>query len=373
MGIYLVKSTGKFRYEFSLYSKRYTGAGFSTKVEARRKMAAHKKEVEREQARQEIVRQRAPNDMPFLDLLNDWLDYIKCRRTPEHYKECWYSANRWNKRWPGVSCAEVSSEMIEELSNERRTVSPNAANKEIKYLRAVFNFGCHKGKIDLNPTRGLEFFSVEENRKRVPSQSEISKVIAAASPETRQYLWTLRETIARVGEINRLLWQDVDLERRTITLYTRKSAGGNKVGREVQMTEKLYEILSERWAKRDKSKPWVFYGLRWDKAQGKMIEHPYSKRQGLMKELCKRAGVEPFGFHALRHAGASLLDSCGVPIGVTQKILGHANRSTTEIYLHSIGKSEKSAMEVYEAARQRSENDEQIDPKVDKKVILKVV
>jgi integrase len=51
-----------------------------------------------------------------------------------------------------------------------------------------------------------------------------------------------------------------------------------------------------------------------------------------------------FGFHALRHAGASMLDGLGVPIGTIQRILGHENRTTTEIYLHSIGKPELEAM-----------------------------
>ena len=37
-----------------------------------------------------------------------------------------------------------------------------------------------------------------------------------------------------------------------------------------------------------------------------------------------------------------------------KKILGHENRSTTEIYLHSIGKSEREAMKVYEELTEKS-------------------
>jgi len=40
-----------------------------------------------------------------------------------------------------------------------------------------------------------------------------------------------------------------------------------------------------------------------------------------------------------------------------QKILGHENRATTEIYLQGIGEFERQAMAVYEKARQKSHTD----------------
>ena len=60
--------------------------------------------------------------------------------------------------------------------------------------------------------------------------------------------------------------------------------------------------------------------------------------------------MKEFSFHALRHSGASIMDSQNVPIGSIQKILGHENRTTTEIYLHSIGNSEQEAISIYERA-----------------------
>jgi integrase len=70
-----------------------------------------------------------------------------------------------------------------------------------------------------------------------------------------------------------------------------------------------------------------------------------------MKVLCKKADVRYFRFHALRHAGASIMDRMNVPISSIQRILGHENRTTTEIYLHSIGDTERVAIAAYEQAR----------------------
>ena len=73
-----------------------------------------------------------------------------------------------------------------------------------------------------------------------------------------------------------------------------------------------------------------------------------------MKNLCRKAGVRYFRFHALRHFGASILDQGKAPIGAIQRILGHENRSTTEIYLHSIGEAEREAMKILD--REITEN-----------------
>ena len=74
-----------------------------------------------------------------------------------------------------------------------------------------------------------------------------------------------------------------------------------------------------------------------------------------MKALCNKVEVKAFGFHALRHLCVSMMDSHNVPISSIQKILGHENRMTTEIYLHSIGNAEHEAIAIYEKATQEKQ------------------
>jgi len=47
------------------------------------------------------------------------------------------------------------------------------------------------------------------------------------------------------------------------------------------------------------------------------------------------------------------MDSQNVSIGSIQRILGHENRTTTEIYLHSISETEREAISIYERAIQK--------------------
>jgi integrase len=94
-----------------------------------------------------------------------------------------------------------------------------------------------------------------------------------------------------------------------------------------------------------------------DQKTGERKAVPFKDRQELIKNLCDKAGVRHFRFHALRHAGASIMDSQNVPIGAIQRILGHENRTTTEIYLHSICETEREAISAYERAIQKVSNE----------------
>ena len=228
-------------------------------------------------------------------------------------------------------------------------------------MRAAFNWGIQNKYIQTNPTKGLKFFPIEKKNKYVPSSNVIDKVIAEADSDTQDYLWTIRETMARINEINQLQWKDVNFEGKYIVLYTRKNINGDLTPRNVSMTTKLYEVLQHRFESRDKNKPWVFWHRYWSKKKGCFCEGPYKDRKRLMKSLCKKAGVKYFKYHAFRHSGASIMDRNRASYGSIQRLLGHKNRRTTETYLHSIGGVEREAIAIFEHSRQKSHTDSHTD------------
>jgi len=351
MSAYFTKGKG-WRYDFTLDGIRYTKTWFKTKTEAKTAESERREEIQN--PKQETV---TPTDMAFLELVNSRLDHVKVYNSKRHYETTRYLAKVWTKKWGDLLCDQVTQEMIEQHVLERNKVSGYTANKELRYLRSCFNFGLKKSFITSNPTCGLSFIPVEKNVRYIPSLDDIDKVIAVADPDSQDYLWTIRETMARVSEVNRLTWDDVSLEGRYVILYTRKKRGGHLTPRKVPMTERLFSILSRRYSQRDKGKPWVFWHRYWSSREGAIKEGPYQDRKKIMRVLCKKAKVRYFRFHPLRHSGASIMDANHVPMGVIQKILGHENRRTTEIYLHAIGGSDREAMAVYEKARQISHTD----------------
>ena len=91
------------------------------------------------------------------------------------------------------------------------------------------------------------------------------------------------------------------------------------------MTGELYDALLEH--KKTVKSDWVFPDP--ESGQACTVAH-------FMKRLCQRAGVKPFGFHAIRHLSASILAQVNVPIVTIQSILRHKNLHITERYIRGL-------------------------------------
>ena len=359
MSIYSIQGNG-WRYDFTHHGARYTGTWFKTKTEAKQAEVDKREEVRN--PKQGI---RIPTDMAFLELVNRRLDHLKAYMSERHYLDHIYLARNWILQWQGLICNDITDDMVQSYLFKRRKVSACTANHDLRCLRALFNYGLGKNWITVNPTKGIPFFPVEKRIKYIPPLEDVLKVIVAADFDAQDYLYTLKETMGRMGEINRLTWQDVNFDDRSVTLYTRKKKGGHLTPRKVAMTDKLFDILSHRYRSRDKGKPWVFWHRFWSSKEKGWVEGPYKDRKGLMKSLCSKAGVKYFRYHALRHLGASILDNANVNLGSIQRILGHENRTTTEIYLHSLGESEREAMKIFDQISEKSHTNPHTD-KVEK-------
>jgi hypothetical protein len=105
-----------------------------------------------------------------------------------------------------------------------------------------------------------------------------------------------------------------------------KKKGGHLTPRKVPMIRMLHEILSRRYLSWDKGLPWVFINRYKHPQTNKPINGPFLYRKKLMRTLCRKAGVRPFGFHSIRHAGASIMENSNVPVRAIQRILGHSEQ-----------------------------------------------
>ena len=212
------------------------------------------------------------------------------------------------------------------LGYQARHRSGHAANKDRKNLMAAWNWGIkYFGLPERNPFKVVDKYPEEKQPRYIPPVEHLERILEIEEGEVKVFLLTMLHTAARRGELLRLKWDDIDFERRTVRLSTRKRKGGSLEYDHIPMTQELRDVLSEH--KRHTNSIYVFAR---DNGQ------PYSARQHLMKRVCKRAGVPYFGFHAIRHLSASIMDRAGIPTATIQAILRHQSRTTTDRYLHSL-------------------------------------
>ncbi len=203
-------------------------------------------------------------------------------------------------------------------------------------MHAVFTWGHKFLQVSSNPISHIDPLPHQRKPKYTPCRQDVLKILPVATPQEKVFLDCYLQTGARRSEVFRLQWTDIDFNRRTITLTTRKTRYGAPRRDVLPLSDELYSSLlwwGDFEGRKFKSKPHVFLCDH----PGPWYGKPFKVRRKFMRDLCERAGVEVFGFHALRrHVASYLADSGNVSIKAIQGLLRHQSLRTTERYVQRI-------------------------------------
>jgi len=241
-----------------------------------------------------------------------------------------------------ISIDDIRPETLQDFIYSKNT--PSNCNRARKNLHAFFAY-CQKFLgLSQNPVSPIERLPHERRPQPVPTEEEFVRLLMAAERHDRNLIIACVTTGGRRSEIFRWTWtDDINFEKRTVRLGTRKSRSRGMRYREVHMNEMLCEALQGQWKTRLPQSDYVF--------QNRDARHPrygdrFTERKKFMRGLCKRAGVKHFGFHGLRRFFASLLaDKYKEGLPVIQKLLGHASPSTTDRYVFNVSADARRALE----------------------------
>ena len=224
----------------------------------------------------------------------------------------------------------------------------HAANKYRKNLLAAWNWGADMVENfpdRLSPFLKVKPFRVEHSDRYVPPDEDVAAVLAKVTGQDAVMLLAYIQTGARRGELFRLTWSDVDLDNNRLRLVDHK--GANKAARPRWQSINDDLVGALRWWReaRPLDVPNVFMQLahyetknpKTGAAVAVSPGDPFTLRRHFMKTICEKAGVKPFGFHALRHKAAEIVYLAGGKSNDAQTLLGHAQASTTNRYLKSAG------------------------------------
>jgi integrase len=223
---------------------------------------------------------------------------------------------------------QIDEDMIESYLNSKPR--KKTSNRHLRELKTLFNWLIKKDYCEVNPCNKIEKYRVQEYIPYVPPPKDVNKVLIAADEFEFDFLQSIYHLSARRKEVMNLKWDDIDFENKTVGVWTRKRKGGTLECDVMQMNRILENILQRKLKTRVKDYPFVFCWENGEKLKRTHIEK-------MVKKLCVKAGVKPFGFHAIRHHVSALMASSKkLSLVEIQKQLRHKNATTTDKYLKSL-------------------------------------
>ena len=128
-----------------------------------------------------------------------------------------------------------------------------------------------------------------------------------------------------------LKWENIDFSTRLLHLEQTKSGEWQTV----PINEEARQVLVRRMRLRDEvcpDTPWVFFHLT--AALNTKTGDRVKDVRKAFSTACRRAGIEDFHIHDLRHTFASWLIMNGTPLFEVSKLLRYASVQMTERYAH---------------------------------------
>lgn len=202
---------------------------------------------------------------------------------------------------------DASSDFIK--SRRAENISNDAINNSLRLLRRMFTLAREADKLTSVPK-----FDLLKGKSRsgfLPAEA-FQKLFDAMPSRLQPMLLLLYTTGVRVGEAEKIKWENVDLNGGKMTLLAGETKSDES--RVLPLVPELVKLLSALPSREGRVFP----------TKGQM--------QDAFPKACAAAGIEGLLVHDLRRSAVRNLRKAGVPEGVAMKISGHRDRTVFERY-----------------------------------------
>lgn len=220
----------------------------------------------------------------------------------------------------------VRNELSKGLSCQGKKRSNATINRYMGVLLHAFNIAIKEWEwTHDNPCSRISKLKESRGRTRYLSKVELKRLLHACRKSDSRHLHSVvilaLSTGARKNEILSLKWRNIDLKRQTITIEESK----NGESRTIPVQGFAYDILKTKRDYDESDSDFVFYSDN--------KEQPICIRSG-WRFAIKKANIEDFRFHDLRHTAASYFAMNGATLTDIAEILGHKTIQMTQRYAH---------------------------------------
>lgn len=206
---------------------------------------------------------------------------------------------------------------------------PATVNRHLSALRSAWNWGRAAGLVPQDHSWPTRLMLTEDNeRQRYLAPDELSNLLNAAREHSAIMYAAVVVSIAtgiRQGELLRLRWIDVDLEKQKLRILRTK----NDDPRAVYLPGAACEALRALKDDTAVGVNAVFLARSGENLDKGRLGHQW-------RVVRKKANLADFKWHDLRHSCASFLAQQGATLLEIGSVLGHRSPSVTRRYSHLI-------------------------------------
>ncbi len=203
-------------------------------------------------------------------------------------------------------------------------INKNYNNNSVRLCRAAIIF--YFKNVIKKDIKIEELPSIKKSQSlpKVLSKEDVQKLISVTNNiKHRLIIKILYSSGLRVSELVNLKTNEIDTERNTINV----KSGKGKKDRITLLASSIKKDLLDYLCKRKRQNEYLF--------SGREGEYTIKSVQKVIDKAAKKAGIiKKVTPHMLRHSFATHLLEQGTDIRYIQKLLGHNNLETTQIYTH---------------------------------------